>query len=140
MCMCLVIITPQLLCLFGPLFVAHCSLLRFTHAHTHAFRAKLSIRDACLDLMRVTGMLLKKGAAAGLTLYQIALIMCRYVYVYVQMRPYLLSLSVCCVSKWLSFNFLFLTTYTRPNTTRIHTHTNAYTHTAPTLIVMLRHH
>lgn len=40
-------------------------------------RTNLGIRETCLRTMRITGMLLKKGAAAGLTLHQIATIICR---------------------------------------------------------------
>ncbi|GAB5362878.1 hypothetical protein AAMO2058_000836200 [Amorphochlora amoebiformis] len=40
-------------------------------------RTTLGIREACLRTMRITGMVLKKGVASGLTLRQIAGIICR---------------------------------------------------------------
>lgn len=46
-------------------------------ADCELLRAKLSIREPCLRLMRITTMLLKKGVARGLTLYEIAKIICR---------------------------------------------------------------
>jgi len=39
-------------------------------------QANLGIREECLEIMRITGHLLKKGAAAGLTLYQMGQLLC----------------------------------------------------------------
>ena len=40
-------------------------------------RTKLAIREECLKVMRISGMLLQKGVAADLTLYDIASLICR---------------------------------------------------------------
>ena len=46
-------------------------------ADIELLRSKLAIREECLKVMRISGMLLQKGVAAGLTLYDIASLICR---------------------------------------------------------------
>ena len=46
-------------------------------ADIELLRSKLCIREECLKVMRISGMMLQKGVAAGLTLYDIAVLMCR---------------------------------------------------------------
>ena len=46
-------------------------------ADIELLRSKLAIREECLKVMRISGLLLQKGVAAGLTLYDIASLICR---------------------------------------------------------------
>ena len=46
-------------------------------ADIQLLRSKLAIREECLKVMRISGMLLQKGVQAGLTLYDIASLICR---------------------------------------------------------------
>jgi hypothetical protein len=46
-------------------------------ADIEMLRTKLAIREECLKVMRISGMLLQKGVAADLTLYDIASLICR---------------------------------------------------------------
>ena len=46
-------------------------------ADIELLRSKLDIREECLKVMRISGLLLQKGVAAGLTLYDIASFICR---------------------------------------------------------------
>eukprot|EP00743_Colponemidia_sp_Colp-15_P003410 GILK01003684.1.p1 GENE.GILK01003684.1~~GILK01003684.1.p1 ORF type:complete len:739 (-),score=166.20 GILK01003684.1:243-2459(-) len=46
-------------------------------ADANMLRKVLAIRETCLRNMRITGLLLKKGASAGLSLFEIGSILCR---------------------------------------------------------------
>lgn len=46
-------------------------------ADVRLLRTTLSVREPCLEIMRVAGTILQRGVAAGLTLHQIALVLCR---------------------------------------------------------------